>query len=52
MVIKLFVLITQEIYTELLTLGIGLAIAFVVRIVIGMVDHNQVFVLSINLTDG
>jgi hypothetical protein len=35
-------------HPRLVTLGIGLAVTFVVGIAVGMVDHNQVFARTHN----
>jgi len=35
-------------HPKLVTFGIGLAITFVIGTVIGMVDHNQAFAISVS----
>jgi hypothetical protein len=39
-------------HSKLVTLGIGLAITFVIGTAIGMVDHNQVFALRVKPVEG
>jgi hypothetical protein len=47
---KIMYIITA--HPKLVTLGIGLAITFVIGTAIGMVDHNQVFALRVKPVEG